>query len=148
MDKEKPVMAVESIGETPMSPMIWEVGTVEIPLFARMANLQAAPRSTEPAVLELAGGPAYADRVGALVGPLDGGDVGGLVGVDVGRLVGGVVGPCEGDDDGRLVGIVDVGGLVGAEVGGLVDGDVEGKVVEGPTLGKALGVKLGPTLGE
>jgi hypothetical protein len=35
--KEKPVMAPEAMGETAMSPVISEVGTVEMPLFARMA---------------------------------------------------------------------------------------------------------------
>jgi hypothetical protein len=35
--KEKPVMAPEAMGDTAMSPVISEVGTVEIPVFARMA---------------------------------------------------------------------------------------------------------------
>jgi hypothetical protein len=35
--KEKPVMAVEAMGETAMSPVISEMGTVEMPVFARMA---------------------------------------------------------------------------------------------------------------
>jgi hypothetical protein len=34
---EKPVLASASMGETPMSPVIAEVGTVEMPLFARIA---------------------------------------------------------------------------------------------------------------
>ncbi len=35
--KSKPVMAPEAMGETPMLPVTTEVGTVEMPLFARMA---------------------------------------------------------------------------------------------------------------
>jgi hypothetical protein len=35
--KSKPVMAVAAVDETPMSPVIAEVGTVEMPFFARMA---------------------------------------------------------------------------------------------------------------
>jgi hypothetical protein len=35
--KEKPVMAVDVAGATPMSPVISEVGTVEMPVSARMA---------------------------------------------------------------------------------------------------------------
>jgi hypothetical protein len=37
IDKEKPVMAPEAMGETAMLPVIAEFGTVEMPLFARMA---------------------------------------------------------------------------------------------------------------
>lgn len=37
-------MAVESIGLTPMSPVIAEGGTVEIPDFVRIAKLPAVPR--------------------------------------------------------------------------------------------------------
>jgi hypothetical protein len=44
--KVKPVIDPESIGETTLSPVIAEVGTVEMPLFARMAKLQADTRST------------------------------------------------------------------------------------------------------
>jgi hypothetical protein len=33
---EKPVVAPESMGETPMLPVIAEVGSVEMPLFARI----------------------------------------------------------------------------------------------------------------
>jgi hypothetical protein len=35
--KSKPVMAEEAMGETAMSPVMSEIGTVEIPVFARMA---------------------------------------------------------------------------------------------------------------
>jgi hypothetical protein len=35
--KSKPVMAPEAMGETPMLPVITEVDTVEMPVFARMA---------------------------------------------------------------------------------------------------------------
>jgi hypothetical protein len=35
--KIKPVMAPEAMGETAMLPVIAELGTVEMPLFARMA---------------------------------------------------------------------------------------------------------------
>jgi hypothetical protein len=35
--KAKPVRAPEAMGDTAMSPVIAELGTVEIPLFARMA---------------------------------------------------------------------------------------------------------------
>jgi hypothetical protein len=35
--KLKPVMAVAAIGETPMSPVMTEFGTVEMPAFARIA---------------------------------------------------------------------------------------------------------------
>ncbi len=35
--KSKPVMADAAMGETAMLPLISEVGTVEMPVFARMA---------------------------------------------------------------------------------------------------------------
>jgi hypothetical protein len=35
--KVKPVMAAEAMGETAMLPVISEMGTVEMPVFARMA---------------------------------------------------------------------------------------------------------------
>jgi hypothetical protein len=38
--KLKPVMAVAAMGETPMSPLMMELGTVEMPLFARTAKRQ------------------------------------------------------------------------------------------------------------
>jgi hypothetical protein len=34
---EKPVIAVAAMGETPILPVIAEVGTVEMPVFARIA---------------------------------------------------------------------------------------------------------------
>ena len=40
------MIAVESIGLTPISPLITELGTVDIPDFARMAKWPARPRST------------------------------------------------------------------------------------------------------
>ena len=43
---EKPVMAVESIGLTPISPVIAEGGTVLMPDFDRIAKLPAFPRFT------------------------------------------------------------------------------------------------------
>jgi hypothetical protein len=47
MIKLKPVMAVEVMGETAMLPVITELGTVEIPVLARMTKLLAVvPRST------------------------------------------------------------------------------------------------------
>jgi hypothetical protein len=36
MVKLKPVIAVEAMGETPMSPVMTELGTVEIPVFERI----------------------------------------------------------------------------------------------------------------
>lgn len=42
--KEKPVIVVT--GDTAIFPVIAEVGTVEIPLFARMVQLLAVPRRT------------------------------------------------------------------------------------------------------
>ncbi len=35
--KVKPVIAPEAMGETAISPVISEMGTVEMPVFARMA---------------------------------------------------------------------------------------------------------------
>jgi hypothetical protein len=43
---EKPVMKVAAAGLTPMSPVMADAGTLEIPLLARMAKSRAAPRST------------------------------------------------------------------------------------------------------
>jgi hypothetical protein len=43
---ENPVMAVESMGLTPISPVTTEIGTVEIPDFAKITKLPAVPRST------------------------------------------------------------------------------------------------------
>lgn len=43
---EKPVMNVAAAGLTPRSPVIAEVGTVEIPLFARTTKSLAAPSFT------------------------------------------------------------------------------------------------------
>lgn len=43
---ENPVIAVCEIGLTPISPVKWEVGTVEIPDFDRITNLPAVPRLT------------------------------------------------------------------------------------------------------
>ena len=42
----KPVMKEAAIGLTPMSPVMAEVGTVEMPLLARMAKSSAVLRST------------------------------------------------------------------------------------------------------
>ena len=39
-------MAVPAIGLTPMSPVMTEVGTVEMPVFDKTANPAARPRST------------------------------------------------------------------------------------------------------
>jgi hypothetical protein len=39
-------MAAEAMGLTPMSPVMAEVGTVEIPVLARMTKLFAVPRLT------------------------------------------------------------------------------------------------------
>jgi hypothetical protein len=45
--KLKPVMASAAMGETPMSPpVILEAGTVEIPVFARIAKVLADRSST------------------------------------------------------------------------------------------------------
>jgi len=44
--RENPVMAVELIGLTAMSPVITDLGTEEIPDFARIAYLPAVPRLT------------------------------------------------------------------------------------------------------
>src|SRR5438445_8963358 len=44
--REKPVMNVAAAGLTPMLPVIAEVGTVEMAVFARMTKLPAAPRFT------------------------------------------------------------------------------------------------------
>jgi len=44
-------MAVESIGLTPILPVIAEVGTVEIPDLARMTKLLAIPKVTGAIVL-------------------------------------------------------------------------------------------------
>jgi hypothetical protein len=41
--KENPVMKVAAAGLTPMFPVTAEVGTVEIPLFARITKLPAVP---------------------------------------------------------------------------------------------------------
>ena len=47
MVKLKPVIAVAVMGETAMLPVITELGTVEIPVLARMTKLLAVvPRST------------------------------------------------------------------------------------------------------
>jgi hypothetical protein len=43
--KLKPVIAAAAMGETPMSPVMTELGTVEMPDFERTAKPQAAPRS-------------------------------------------------------------------------------------------------------
>jgi len=43
---EKPVMAVAVTGLAPMSPVMTEGGTVEIPLLARMTKVPAVPRLT------------------------------------------------------------------------------------------------------
>jgi len=44
--KVKPVIAVAAMGDTPMSPIIFELGTVEIPAFVRITKFSALPRST------------------------------------------------------------------------------------------------------
>jgi hypothetical protein len=44
--KEKPVIAVAAMGETPILPKMLELGTVEIPVFARIAKWPASPSST------------------------------------------------------------------------------------------------------
>lgn len=44
--RAKPVMAVESIGLTPMSPAMADGGTELMPLWARMRKLPAVPRLT------------------------------------------------------------------------------------------------------
>jgi len=49
MVRANPVMAVELIGLTPISPVIDDVPVFETPDFARIAKLQAEPRSTEVA---------------------------------------------------------------------------------------------------
>jgi len=41
-----PVMAVAAMGDTPMSPVMTEFGTVVMPALVRMANLAAVPRFT------------------------------------------------------------------------------------------------------
>jgi hypothetical protein len=46
MVKLKPVMAVAAMGETPMSPVMEELGTVAMPVLARMTYSPATPRST------------------------------------------------------------------------------------------------------
>ena len=46
MDKEKPVIAVAAMGETPMLPVIVELGSVEIPAFVRITKFPALPRLT------------------------------------------------------------------------------------------------------
>jgi hypothetical protein len=43
---EKPVIDVAAAGLTPMFPVMAEVGTVEIPVFASIAKVPAAPRFT------------------------------------------------------------------------------------------------------
>lgn len=53
---EKPVMNVAAAGLQPTSPDTDESGTVDTPLFARMAKLPALPRST-PFELPGSGGP-------------------------------------------------------------------------------------------
>jgi hypothetical protein len=53
MAKLKPVMALAAIGDTAMSPVITELGTVEMPDFARMTKLLAVPRSMYPVKIEL-----------------------------------------------------------------------------------------------
>jgi hypothetical protein len=45
-------MALAAMGETAMSPVITELGTVEMPVFARMTKLPAVPRSTGSAPIE------------------------------------------------------------------------------------------------
>lgn len=44
--RENPVRDVPAAGLTPMFPVIAEVGTLEMPLWARMAKLAADPRIT------------------------------------------------------------------------------------------------------
>jgi hypothetical protein len=80
ISKPKPVMAVAAMGETPMSPVIVELGTVEIPLFARMVKLQADPRSIGEGPL----GPLLGDELVTLARTT----VGKLVGLDIGTLDG------------------------------------------------------------
>jgi hypothetical protein len=43
---EKPVIAAAVMGETPMLPVIFEMGVVEIPVFVRITKFAALPRST------------------------------------------------------------------------------------------------------
>jgi len=42
----KPVIAVAAMGETPMSPVMEDGATVEMPALARIVKLPAVPRST------------------------------------------------------------------------------------------------------
>ncbi len=51
MTRANPVIAVELIGLTPISPLMAEVPVFEIPDFARIEKLQADPRSTEVAAI-------------------------------------------------------------------------------------------------
>jgi hypothetical protein len=45
-DKLKPAIVAPVAGETPMSPVMTDVGTVEMPVFARIAKSPAVPRLT------------------------------------------------------------------------------------------------------
>jgi hypothetical protein len=57
---ENPVMAAEAMGLTPMSPVMAEVGTVEIPLLARITKWPAVPRLTGRLAGRFAGSSAVA----------------------------------------------------------------------------------------
>ena len=48
----KPVRARAATGEMPMSPVMTDVGTVEIPAWERIAKPAASPRSTVCAIAE------------------------------------------------------------------------------------------------
>jgi len=108
---------VAAIGETPMSPVMTEFGTVEMPALERIAKAPAVPSWTPSRGGGgegdgLMGGSEGGGGVGGIEGGVEGGGgVGGIEGVEGGGGEGGVEGGVEGGEDGG-------GSAGGAEGGG------------------------------
>jgi hypothetical protein len=115
--KLKPVIAVAAMGETPISPVTMELGTVAIPLFARMVKMQADPRST-------GAGPLLGEELGTSLGAFSPSTVGDRLGEELSKLLG---------DTLVIVDGIRLSGALG--------------VLLGPALATTLGPTLGPALG-
>jgi hypothetical protein len=150
--KLKPVIAVAAMGETPMSPVTKELGTVAIPLFARIVKLQAAPRSIGEGPVGLLLG----EELGTSLGAFSPSTVGDRLGKELGMLLGEPLGIVDGTPLGEPLGVKLgsalgewLGAALGPELGaalGIALGPVLGATL-GPALGVELGVPLGPALG-